>query len=621
MEYLTAAFNRISQFFSAPKNFQLVGTYHYRPAAPHLNQDTYEAHQRVVYNSMERYLYPAELDRIVNQLRRSTIDQDSILADFLSGDVEPFEPKMDEHFEYGLRCMLDAFRAPTPCLPCHLNDVEHHYPYKWMVNAEPPFATDEYFLANRHYYRDFWNEHTQNWDKYVNPLDLARRQGFQPLDAVLDTITPPKFGFMKSAIFSWTRRWLHIVKNGFQDTTGLESNTYLRDRFIFPMLLHTKTAIVEKDDPNKMRTIWGVSKPWIIADTQLWWEYIAWVKLNPGTTPMLWGFETFTGGWFRLNRILFESLIRNSFLTLDWSRFDKRAYFSVILRIMQGVRTFLDFEQGYCPTKDYPEYPDWNHNKAIRLERLFLWTLENLFNAPIVLPDGKMYKRLIAGIPSGLFVTQLLDSWYNYTMLATLLSALGFDPKGCIIKVQGDDSIIRLSVLIPSSAHEDFLNRLAELALEYFNAVLSIKKSEIRNRLNGCEVLSYRHHQGLPYREEIAMLAQLYHTEARNPTPETTMSRAIGFAYAACGNHRRVHYCLENLYNFYKEKGFTANHAGLSLVFGDSPDRADLPIDIDHFPTMSEVKKFLTATNYTNSEQMNKTWPLSHFLSPPCSRA
>jgi hypothetical protein len=386
------------------------------------------------------------------------------------------------------------------------------------------------------------------------------------------------------------------------------------------MLLHTKTAIVKKEDPDKMRTIWGCPKPWIIADAQYYWEYIAWVKLTLGITPMLWGFETFTGGWLRLNAALFHSLMLHSFVTLDWSRFDKRAYFTLIHKIMLRVRSFLDFDSGYVRTTTYSEeeYRDWSALKSKRLEHLWLWTLECLYYSAIVLPNGAMYKRRFAGIPSGLFITQLLDSWYNYTMIATLLSALGMDPRTCIIKVQGDDSIIRLASLIPPSQHELFLTRLQELADFYFKSVISVSKSEVRNTLNNCEVLSYRHFNGMPYRDEIKMMAQFYHTKARDPTPEITMAQAIGFAYASCGNHNRVYLVCKNIYEFYETQGFSPNRAGLTAIFGNSPDLIEYPFKLDHFPTIHEIKQYLTSTDYRNEIQDHKTWPTSYFLDPPC---
>jgi len=568
---------------------------------------------------MSKYLYHEEILRITQELRRSDITTEAVLDDFFANDVEYHEIPFDQHVNYGLECMLNAFRPPRPCLPAHINDVEHHYPYKWQVNAESPFSTDDYFLKNRKKFSDFYDFSSLQWTKYIDPVDMARRYGYR-LQAVLDQITPAKFGFMKDTVFSWTRRWHHVIKSGFTDLSGLhKDDPYLRSEFIFPMLLHTKTAIVKKDDPNKMRTIWGCSKPWIIADTMFYWEYIAWVKLNPGTTPMLWGYETFTGGWFRLNAELYLSLLRQSFITLDWERFDKRAYYQLIYPILMGVRHYLDFSSGYLPNVNYPDTKSaWTQDKATRLQRLWDWTLDNLFNAPIVLPDGSMYRRRFAGIPSGLFITQLLDSWYNYTMLATLLSRCGFDPTHCIIKVQGDDSLIRLNVLLPKQYHEAFLARLQELADYYFKAVISVRKSEVRNELNGVEVLSYRNHNGLPHRDEIAMLAQLYHTKARNPTPQITMAQAIGFAYASCANHNRVLWVLKDIYDYYKQQGFSPNPAGLTLVFGNSPDRYLLQIPLDHFPSKQEIRKYLLNTIHSNEEQNARTWPRSYFLSNPC---
>jgi len=622
MEYLTSLVNRITRIFKSDGNLEQIGSYHYHPHAPVPNERSIAAHHVTLRHSFNQFLTDREIHLITHEYRRSDITEDAILADFFANDVEYHDVPMDEHFEYGLHCMTEAFRPPQKCLPAHLNDVEHHYPYKWQVNAEPPFSTDDYFLNNRKVFGDYYDAETKSWKHYVNPEDAARRHGTDPNPQTLTQLVPAKFGFMKDTIFSWVRRWHHVIKSGFTDSTGLEDTTYFKSRFIFPMLLHTKTAIVKKNDPDKMRTIWGVSKPWIIADTMFYWEYIAYAKLMPGTTPILWGYETFTGGWMRLNAALFSGLVQRSFLTLDWKRFDKRAYFTVIKRIMQNIRDYLDFTRGYLPNVNYPDTSsDWSHDKALKLERLWLWTLENLFDAAIVLPDGRMYVRNYAGIPSGLFITQLLDSWYNYTMLATLLSAMGFDPKQCIIKVQGDDSIIRFNALIPPNSHEAFLLKLAEQADLRFKAVISLEKSELANRLQGREVLSYRNNHGLPYRDEILMLAQFYHTKARNPTPEITMAQAIGFAYAACGNHRRVHACLEEIYLYYARQGFTPNPAGLTLVFGDSPDNPQLPFTLDHFPTKSEVRKFFNHLSYTNEAQQSRTWPSSYFLFPPCHRA
>lgn len=616
MDTLESTQRRLTDHFIAETNFEFVGTYSLPPGIPHVNDVAITNHKKTLEHSFKKYLFPADVTRIIDDYRRSDIELESILDDFFSGDLPPFNIPFDHHVEIGLSCTADAFRPPRKCRPAHILDVKHGYPYKWNVNAEPPFSTDKYFLDKIKTFGEFIRMHEY---EHIDQDDFFRRYPNQESHAFLTTKVPPKFGFLKSMIFAWTRRWHHAIKEGFRQFAGLTTNGYIYNRFIFPMLLHTKTAIVKQNDPNKMRTIWGASKPWIIAETVIYWEYIAWIKLNPGSTPMLWGYETFTGGWFRLNQSLYCGKFQRSFLTLDWSRFDKRAYFPLIHRIMQNVRTYFTFEEGYVPTSAAPYHPQWDQNKAIRLERLWLWTLENLYQAPIILPDGRMYKRHFAGIPSGLFITQLLDSWYNYTMLATLLSALGFNPRQCIIKVQGDDSIIRLHTLIPEEKHEQFMSHLAELATYYFNAIVNIQKSDMGNTLNDREVLSYRHNHGIPRRDEISMLAQFYHTKARDPTPEITMAQAIGFAYASCGNNDRVLWALEDIYNYYLELGYTPNRAGLSLTFGDSPDATVPDISLDHFPTKLEIRDHLTSTTYQNEAQDARTWPRTLFINAPAT--
>jgi len=611
---ITRAYLELPKWFNASANLEHIGDYSLPPGILRVNDVAIQNHKATLKRSFEHYLYDSEIRQITSEYRRSDIDYDSILSDFFSGDVEPFEIPFDDHVEHGINSMVQAYRPPRPCKPVHLLDVQSSYPYKWNVNAEPPFSTDEYFLRMRKTFGEFIQQHEY---EHIDKYDFFRRHPNTESHDLIRTVVPPKFGYMKSMIFSWTRRWHHVIKSGFKDCTGLKTSGYLYNKFIFPMLLHTKTAIVKKDDPNKMRTIWGASKPWIIAETMIYWEYIAWIKLNPGITPMLWGFETFTGGWIRLNHILFCGLLQRSFLTLDWSRFDKRAYFPLLYRIMQATRPFFTFDEGYVPTHAVPSHPNWNRTNADRLERLYIWTLENLFQAPIILPDGRMYRRRFAGIPSGLFITQLLDSWYNYTMLATLLSALSFDPNYCIIKVQGDDSIIRMTTLIPEDSHERFMSRLVELAEYYFNATINVKKSKISNQLNGCEVLSYRNHNGFPHRDEITMLAQFYHTKARDPTPEITMAQAIGFAYASCANHKRVMWVLKEIYQYYKDQGYTPNRAGLSLTFGESPDLLIPDIPLDHFPTTKEIRRYLTCSNYQNEAQDARTWPKTTFKFSP----
>jgi len=618
MEYLTHAFNRITKWFNKETNLQYIGKFDTPPQTAFTNQVAYENHQATCLRAFQTYLYRDEIHNVTHEHKRSEANLDSILTDFFANDVEPHDIPDDYHLNYGIQCTMDAFRPPRKARPVHILDIQHHYPYKWNVNAEAPFSTNKRYLDKRPTFENFI---AQRGMEHIDVDDFNRRYTEQDNPDFLNTVVPAKFGFMKPIIFDETREMHHIIKSGFTDLgTYPSAHIWLKRRFIFPMLLHSKTAIIRKDDPNKMRTIWGYPKPAIIGETIFYWEYLAWIKHAPGVTPILWSYETFTGGWMRLNHDLFCRHLFYSFITIDWSRFDKHAYFSLMKRLLIRVRLeYLDFSSGYVPTVDYPEYVEWSPDHEQRLQRLWEWTLECLFKSPIVLPNGDMYTRNFAGLPSGLFITQLLDSLYNYTMLSTLLSALGIDPKKCIIKVLGDDSVIRLCILIPPNMHDQFMIEMETLALRYFNAIISRHKSEMRNQLNGVEVLSYRNHNGFPYRDEIKLLAQLYHTKARNPTPEITMAIAVGIAYASCANHNRVLYVCKNIYDYYKNQGYQASRAGLTSVFGNSPDLPENQIPLDRFPTKNEIRANFTNMQPDNSVMLERTWPRSHFLNAPCA--
>nr|UUV42348.1 MAG: putative RNA dependent RNA polymerase [Hanko alphapartitivirus 2] len=348
------------------------------------------------------------------------------------------------------------------------------------------------------------------------------------------------------------------------------------------------------------------------------WPLFAYYKSHKGSSPLLWGYETFNGGWMRLNAELMHNYLRSSILMIDWKRFDKHALFSVIDDIFDIQRSYLDFSRGYVPTIDYSDTAaDWDANKEARIQRLWQWTLDAFKCTPVLLPNGEVYSRRHAGLPSGLYTTQYLDSMYNCVMLITILSAMEIPlSKDMIIKLMGDDSLIRLLVCIQPNLHADFLLKMQYFASTYFNSTISIEKSKMINRPNGAEVLSYINHNGLPHRDPTSLLAQFYHTKARNPTPGKTMATAIGIAYASCGFDKQVYYVCKDVYAYYNAQGIEPDPTGLSLALGDDPFGIDpASIALTHFPSFHEIQANLTALDYVSSS-VSRFWPTSHFSEP-----
>jgi hypothetical protein len=570
MESITYQFSKLSA--SNASNFNFVRTHAITDYQGHINANTdffaILNHQKTVLYALNKHCYPSQLQNIINGYRRSTIDEDSVYQDFFTGDIPHHPLPRDEIYLAALDITTDAFRPDSLCRPVHLLDVQHHYPLELTSNAEAPFSTEK---------------------KYLNML---------PPD------TKPNTGNMKNIIFDFTRRWHHDIKNG----------TATFDDYLFYMLLHTKTSVIKSTDPNKLRSIWGAPKPWVLAQIMFHWTLFACYRRNPKRYPLLWGYETFTGGMFRLNHELQSSHLKSSFIMIDWKRFDKYVLHEIIDDVIDKTETYIDFDHGYVPTTEYhSSHETWNSEKANRLRRLYAWTKYCYRNTPIVLPDGSTFRRQFASLPSGLYTTQYFDSFYNYLMLSTILLALGFNPQLCIIKVLGDDSLVRLYVLIPPNMHTAFFEAIQTKAQYYFAATISLDKSKITNSLNHIEILSYTNNYGLPTRPIEELLSKLYYTPSRTPTPAKTMSSAVGIAYASCGLHKQVYNVCKDIYEHYQRHGITPDPIGLSHVLGRDPFRSK--ITTTAFPTIAEIQSSLLSMNYVNEETYKRFYPRSFFLS------
>jgi len=553
-------------------NFRLERLSKFRPHVPSINPFSTAKHQATVEHAIRRYCYPQQIDKILHGYIRHEVTEELILSDFFSGDIIDHPVPRDKHYLKGLEYTRDLFAPPQPVRPVHILDVQHHYPMKNKPNAEAPFSTEKRFI-----------------DK-------------------LPPNTKTSVGNMKPIIFDNTRRWHHEIKNGQEPA----------HRHFHQMLLHIKTALTTTASPAKARSIFGVPKPWIIAQIMFFWPLFAFYKSHKGSSPLLWGYETFNGGWMRLNYELMHNYMRTSILMIDWKRFDKFALFSVIDDIFDIQRSYLDFSRGYVPTIDYSNTADqWDTSKEARLQRLWQWTVDAFKQTPVLLPNGEVYSRHHAGIPSGLYTTQFLDSQYNCVMLITILSAMEIPlSKDMVIKLMGDDSLLRLLVCIQPNLHEDFLLRIQHFANVYFKSIVAVEKSKLTNRPNGAEVLSYINHNGLPHRDSEALLAQLYHTKARNPTPGKTMASAIGIAYASCGHDKQVYYVCKDIYQYYHSQGIDPDPTGLTLALGEDPFGLDPSgISLSHFPSLHEIQANLTALDYV-SDSVHKFWPTSHFTEP-----
>jgi len=372
--------------------------------------------------------------------------------------------------------------------------------------------------------------------------------------------------------------------------------------------------LVEEGDPDKVRLVFGAPSTLLMAELMFIWPIQVSLLARGPDSPMLWGYETITGGWSRLHTWAHKALPRfESVVTLDWSRFDKDARHTVISDIHSLImRPMFDFSNGYHPTKFYPATSDTD---PTRLENLWTWMTDAIQTTPLILPDGQVLRFTHSGIYSGYFQTQILDSMYNCVMIFTILSRMGFDLNRIAIKVQGDDSIFLMPhhyILIK----ETFLQFFSTYAQQYFGSTVNTRKSEILPSLEGAEVLKYRNYGTMPRRDELQLLAMLRHPERTSSLP-SLMARAIGVAYANCGNYTRVYQICEDIYTYLARGGFNPDPFGLpgGIRYRQNYIPSYVEIDISHFPTYFETVQHLQDPQ--RIILTDKHWPLDHFIGIP----
>lgn len=323
--------------------------------------------------------------------------------------------------------------------------------------------------------------------------------------------------------------------------------------------MHARSHVVASDEPDKIRAVFGATKLLLMVENMFIWTLQSTYLNEDDTGRLLWGRETIRGGWRKLFSEVHESGTPNSYLSLDWSQFDKRLLFELIDEVHMIWRSYFDFSR-YQSTSFYPNAS----TKPERIERLWKWMCYSIKHTPILLPDGRLFRWTRNGFGSGYQQTQLMDSFANLIMILTCLSALGVNVqhKDFWIRVQGDDSLIAFYEQLYVIIGPNFLTMLADSAMHYFNAKLSNTKSQFSNRLSGMSVLSFYNSFGLPYRKDEDLLRHLMFPETPGPQ-EQLLAAAIGLAYSACGCSERFHSLCEYIKEKLESKGKRADPRSL----------------------------------------------------------
>lgn len=486
-------------------------------------------------------------DKAINGFRRSADDDAAVETDFKRTDLPEFKLKRDYHYRRALRVCEKLFRPSRTLHPVAFPDLRY-YPWTLNTSAEAPFTTEK---------------------KWLNVIREKQRDGLI-FDGRLT------FHNLYDEIFTQNRQLVHYIKDGlhpFFDATGnpipYQHNT-----------LHARSHLVSSDEPDKIRAVFGVPKLLLQVENMFIWP-LQKDYLNNKRGILLWGYETIRGGWKKLYNKFSHKRIA-TYLSIDWSQFDRRALHEVIDDIHDMWRNWFDFTL-YEPTNFYPDAK----TDPSRIENLWKWMCDSIKHNPIVTPLNNKFQWQYNGIASGFQQTQILDSFYNAIMILTCLSSCGIniESENFELLVQGDDSLFGLAELFLPHAQQDFLDSLAREALSRFNAKLNAKKSAISNDLSDVPVLSYSNRNGIAYRDPASLLAHLLYPEHPQPL-DATISSCIGIAQANMGCSKEVWLVCQDVYNFLTTQfKLEARSLGINL----ERKRRALPLLPKFFPSFEET--------------------------------
>nr|UDL14373.1 MAG: putative RNA-dependent RNA polymerase [Betapartitivirus sp.] len=541
--------------------------------------------------------YPEYLPYLA-QYCRPAGTTDGTFRDFNKAQI-PSDPIPDDRREQ-IFSHIFHFLDCTPYLPLHFVDTQY---------AKLPLVTGTGY-HNRFSYKQ------RAQAKYSRPDEYSDR--------------PTSKGYFYNATYENARTLIHKIKE-----TGMPFNLAFApenedlsddqildlvqryDQFFldYPTILFTRVHISKRDGTLKVRPVYAVDDLFIIIETMLTFPLL--VQARKPSCCIMYGLETIRG-----SNAYLDSLARNfsTFFTIDWSGYDQHLPRVITdLFYTHFLRRLIVINHGYAPTWEYPEYPDLTEHSMYRKMDNLLHFLHLWYNNLVYLNvDGYAYWRTFAGVPSGLYNTQYLDSFGNLFLLIDGMLEYGFsnaEIRQLTLFVLGDDNSGMTNWSLPRL--HDFIRFLEKYALTRYNMVLSHTKSVITRLRSRIETLGYQCNNGLPKRDIGKLVAQLCYPE-HGMKYHTMSMRAIGIAYASCAIDRTFYTFAHDLFHTFLPyhqpdlRYFLALQRQLSIT-----DQVILELDIEHptFPSFEQIRLLISA--YQGPLEYKPKWNYAHFILGP----
>jgi hypothetical protein len=293
-------------------------------------------------------------------------------------------------------------------------------------------------------------------------------------------------------------RWFwHRIKNG-EDVEAPDCCVLYR-------------AHIESEDfTPKIRAVYGYPTTVTLCEAQFALPLIQGFQQNK--TPLAYGYDMILGGAMKLRR---ELLSYQNYGCLDFKSFDK----TVSSQLIDVAFNILFMNIDFC------HYEGRGIPDAVRLIRAWDYLVEYFKCTKLRLSNGERYVKS-AGVPSGSYFTQLVDSIVNYIVITYCwYSVYNREPE--YIRVFGDDSVI-------ADNGKFSLYLLAE-CVDSIGMVINTEKSVCTSNVDEVEFLGFSIRGGFPRRAHRKWLSSLYHPEFDDQCWSDFQSRALGLYYANHG--------------------------------------------------------------------------------------
>jgi len=579
---------------------------------------------------------------VLDNYVRPSGSTDAIFENFNQETKPVLPPEPDRLMT--IMSLIIFFFAIKPYSPIAFPDLRF---YKWTLTTASDYHSN--------HSQDLKEESKRYW-KHLHDNDL--------LDERFDYSERPRSkGYFFNSVLLASRTIVHNIKYygwPFKPTEN-ETDEHLMNKLHYWFMKYPTQLFVRSQisplDKLKVRPVYNAPFLFILIEAMLTLPLMVMCRLP--ASCIMWGYETVRGGMQELNRIAYSY---STYIMIDWSRFDQLMPFTVIYHFWcTFLPMLIRVDRGWMPTSIYkseshayaytekdpqqtassPKYAKFA--QPLRsfykphvimfsfiifnlIAFIWLWYVKMVF----VTPDGYGYVRLLAGVPSGIFMTQILDSFCNVFLFVDGLIEFGFTPdeiRTIRLFIQGDDNVafFKLDFERVFAFYEWF----PQYALARWNMIVSVDKSSITRLRSRIEVLGYRNANGMPYRNREKLVATLAMPERlprmSKPADYTKlyiilMSRAIGIALASAGHDYDVYDLCRRSYNDARAKsGLTSTelrsipieYRKLGFMEMQSLDMIEieshLPQDLSRFPDYYDIRANLY--NWHGPHTVYPTWP------------